>query len=237
MRWYKTFFINYNLEKHVQNDFLQTESPMISVPTSGMQLARATEVFASLLDVVGIKQEKYFNTHEIMKKGSFAMKSIKINLVTSEEGKDEKKHPHAFELKRLQLVLQSNQELLLPYLDNCFSPTNILCIVDVTEVHQHLNFALVRLMLQITETLNVVKEEKKFVEKSSKSNSKDEVYGWKDADVSDPALQMPKCWRNMFNVMKLYTMLPDEQPVSPILASPGTFDVFNLLIPISKMGP
>lgn len=207
-----------------------------------MQLAEAAEVFAAILSTVGLKKvntdsdEVDFLT-DVTVRAVACIDSIEVTLLTSisssthEDSSTESptKRPQSpksskaspvFQLDGLKLLLNSAQRpSLTGPSNNKQVSTDVVFSVSVERVHQHVNFALVRLILQIMETLDVIKEEEKFAAKE-KPNEKQQRRNnemmlrfaaangnasavW--SPVSSPGAALPKCWRNMYNVMNLYT--------------------------------
>ena len=144
-----------------------------------------------------------------------------------------KSHPPVFVLDNLKVLLNGSQKPSIATVvaggTNATSGTNtnsnphcreqistdVVFSVSLERLHQHVNFALVRLVLQIMETLDVIKEEEKFAAKQKQTDHQqgsrhhEEMVMLRFASVlspfSSPGAALPKCWRNMYNVMNLYT--------------------------------
>ena len=218
-------------------------SPVVSVPTSGMQLAEAAEVFSAILSTVGLKKvntngdEVDFLT-EVTLRAVACVNAVEVTLLTTSlspgddasepqaaSPKKQKSLPPVFMLDGLNILLNGTQRPSLtgPNLNDKRVSTDVVLSVSVERVHQHVNFALVRLILQIMETLDVIKEEEKFAAKE-KPNEKQQRRNnemmlrfaaantnsavW--SPISSPGAALPKCWRNMYNVMNLYTTHPGD---------------------------
>ena len=221
---------------------------MVSLPTSGMQLAEATEVFSAVLCSVGINLSKHHNISMDQRgHGTFQLLAVVVSLIPSEdsdkgeetEPSDSSLLPHltlppAFQLSRLVLSGLAHNHIsyetkslsLSRKFDAIVSPLDVTFSVDVGEIEQHFNFALIRLILQISETLDVVKEQKAFAQRSTglTEDLTGQVYNLDrlNDDLSNPNLQMSKSWRNMYNVLNLYAALPNQNQPPPPPTSPRT---------------
>ena len=200
---------------------LRSTTPMVSVPTSGMQLADAAEVFSPLLDILNIKFPKNklgnnltFNKN--IKVGDFTMNVIATETDESLKKSQTKVTIPALSLENFTSVIQMNmmnEQGLKPE-----KPTQEVILQSyLHETHFHINFALVRLILQTHETFKVVREQKQYAEKSSRSRNTTHPFQWEYlyTALSDPAVDIPKCWRNMYNVMTLYELLPKSKSDLP----------------------
>ena len=200
---------------------LRSTTPMVSVPTSGMQLADAAEVFSPLLDILNIKFPKNklgnnltFNKN--IKVGDFTMNVIATETDESLKKSQTKVTIPALSLENFTSVIQMNmmnEQGLKPE-----KPTQEVILQSyLHETHFHINFALVRLILQTHETFKVVREQKQYAEKSSRSRNATHPFQWEYlyTALSDPAVDIPKCWRNMYNVMTLYELLPKPKSDLP----------------------
>ena len=200
---------------------LRSTTPMVSVPTSGMQLADAAEVFSPLLDILNIKFPKNklgnnltFNKN--IKVGDFTMNVIATETDESLKKSQTKVTIPALSLENFTSIIQMNmmnEQGLKPE-----KPTQEVILQSyLHETHFHINFALVRLILQTHETFKVVREQKQYAEKSSRSRNVTHPFQWEYlyTALSDPAVDIPKCWRNMYNVMTLYELLPKSKSDLP----------------------
>ena len=203
---------------------------MVSVPISGMQLAEAADIFSSILSVIGMgKRNNVIVAKEKRRKGNFDLDVMEISLITAEENEEKvlkEKSTPSFSLEKLKVFALSKEK---PLISNRFvaneaevATNDINFSVSMNQIHLHFNFPLIRLILQISETLAVVKEAKVFAQKVNNDTfSKEKHFDWEKvtAELSDSNLHIPKSWRNMYNVMNLYTTVPDET-VSPKVGSP-----------------
>ena len=218
----------------VTDPLFTLSSPVVSVPTSGMQLAEAAEVFAAILSTVGLKKvntdgDEVDFLSDVTVRAVACIESVEVTLLTSTSHDDDSTTtdsptkqsqksstlPPVFQLDGLKILLNGAQKPTLNSTNpnSCDSDkrvsTDVVFSVSIERVHQHVNFALVRLILQIMETLDVIKEEEKFAAKE-KPNEKqqrrnNEMMLRFASPVSSPGAALPKCWRNMYNVMNLYT--------------------------------
>ena len=188
---------------------LRSQSPMVSVPTSGMQLAEAAEVFSTILTSVGLKKSN--NDLEFLTQGSYrgtgSVSTLEVTVVTSSPDHDNKKVTPIFVLDNLQILLNASQKptvWLSSHLEKQID-TDIVFSLNVENIFQHVNFALVRLILQIIETSDVIKEEEKFAAKDKVNKKEAPNFDWSvKSPISSPGTSVPKCWRNMYNIMNLY---------------------------------
>jgi len=193
---------------------------MVSVPTSGMQLAEAAEVFSALLTSIGLKKVNY--ELDFLIEGSFravgSIDTFEVTLLTSSDAESKKNRP-MFVIDKLHILLNGAQKpsiITVPHHQQRLA-TDVVFSVSVENIHQHVNFALVRLVLQIIETLDVIKEEEKFAAKGKSDKKERKTFDWNNmkSPLSSPGVAVPKCWSNMYNVMNLYTAQPGvKQSVS-----------------------
>lgn len=145
---------------------------MVSVPTSGVQLAKAAVVFNSIFSVVGIKSGPT-TPSQMLGNGSFCLEKVQVNLKNSvEEVADNKedaaeieveKSLPAFLLESLKITVQAkggreqcrNYSMTISHVDHVSNDVKF--YMDVKQIHQHLDFKFVRLVLQLSETMRVVK--------------------------------------------------------------------------------
>ena len=195
---------------------LRAKSPVVSVPTSGMQLAEATEVFVAILTSIGLKKVHY--EADFLVENTFrsvaSIEEFEVTLLTSSSSESDHKRdtPPVFVLNKLQILLNGTQKPSITtspvHQENL--ATDVVFSVSVANIHQHVNFALVRLILQVIETLDVIKEEEKFAAKEKSEKKEKNGFDWNNmkSPLSSPGEALPKCWRNMYNVMNLYTTHP-----------------------------
>lgn len=199
----------------------RSTSPMVSVPTSGMQLADAAEVFSPLLDILKIKFPKNELGNNLTFNKNIKVGDFTVNVIATETNKNLRKSQTkvtipALSLKNFTSIIQMNmidEQGLKPE-----KPTREVILQSyLHEAHFHINFALVRLILQTHETFKVVREQKQYAEKSSLSHNPTHPFQWEYlyTALSDPAVDIPKCWRNMYNVMTLYELLPKSKSDLP----------------------
>lgn len=197
---------------------------MVSVPTSGMQLADATDVFGAILASIGLQDidaDVKFLTQFLIQ-GTACIESIDVALQTSDEpenrtksnqkGKPKDYNEPSFSLNRLSVFVNAKEQPSI-HGDQKMVSTDVISSINVEGVHQKVDFALVRLILQARETLEVIKEEDKFATKSK--DDKTNRFEWANkSPMSSPENIRSKSWKNMYNVMTLYTM-DSKQSVLP----------------------
>ena len=200
-------------------------SPMVSVPTSGMQLENANEIFKCLFDAVGLKptDARMFPKQDTYS-GNFGMQNLTVHIVSSEENADESQDevtrpanpkttwifgnaPTALLLENLHvtghgLVISGTEHAKLQQI----IPQDVKLDLSFGHVTQVVNIALIRLIMQISETIDVVKEENKFAQKikslelvSSRAGMASEKSTLREYNENH------KGWRTMQNVLQLYT--------------------------------
>lgn len=203
-------------DRSINLHMLRSEMPMVSLPTSGMQLADAADVFSAILASIGLQEMdvdiKFLTKTLIQATG--CVESIDITLhtsgnhptKTSQSNKSKKDHSEpSFTLDRLSVLLNGTEKPSIVN-DQKMVSTDVLFSVNVEDVHQKVNFALVRLILQVHETLEVIKEEDKFATKSKDDKTNRFEWNINKIPMSSPEIIRSKSWKNMYNVMTLYTM-------------------------------
>lgn len=198
-------------------NMLRSDVPMVSVPTSGMQLADTANVFNVILASVGMKD---MNEHvnfltKYAVRGNVSLDQFHVILLaantssktkTSNKSEEEKSEP-TFVLNKLALLLNSTQT------PSVVDTKKRLCneamfSVSIEDIHQKVDFALVRLILQMGETLQVLREEEQFATKY-KDDQTSRAAEWNQSTtrspMSSPENMRAKSWKNMYNVMTLYT--------------------------------
>ena len=197
------------LDRSRKLDLLRSQSPMVSVPRSGMQLAEAAYVFDTVLASIGLQEmdsDLKFLSRKVFS-GSGKLGCFEINLLTKSEGDEEGSDDD----KTTKPSLIANQIMcrLVMSTNPCIDKgqrklSKIISInVNMESLHQHVDFPLVRLMLQISETLDVIKDEEKYLMKIKNEKSKTQVNH--HSSLSTPEHVHTKIWKNMHAVMTLYT--------------------------------
>ena len=218
-------------------DLFRTMSPIVSVPTSGMQLAEAKEVFKAIFHAVGLQsRNNYVIPSESCSSGSFSLNSLDVNIVENNEGGEEtppgpkaaygKNHffsrsSAAFCLERLQVdallkiastVADSSLPMVTFQQQNPDLPKESQWDIQLGHVTQVVNIAIIRLVMQLTETFDMVKEEKRFAQKIKSlemlSLNTREKPNESPEKVVESDTEMPKSWRTMYNVLDLYATNP-----------------------------
>ena len=174
------------------------QSQMVSVPTSGVQLAEATEVFSALLGVVGLINPKDVLLVWSHSKFTCQVNKASINLVESDQTKKVEDSMATFEVCNTNFCTSSDLQK-----NNESSQRNITFTISMNDLKQHVNFPLVRLILQISETFNVVLEQKKFAKKFIQQPNKVLIFTELSAEQQHQPHTL-KSWRNMYNVINLY---------------------------------
>ena len=197
-----------------------------------MQLENANEIFGCIFEAVGLKA-KDNNRHLVMDTNSvkLKLKKLTVNIVSAEdcdESHDEVPTNHqgffsaspaalcleGFELCKnsvtTNVVSHSNVLPITAQLDDLVIPTDIRIDISLASATQVVNIAIIRLLLQISETIDVIEEENKFAKKikslehvNSHSTTRPNA-SYEKATFRDYR-SMPKSWRTMFNVLQLYT--------------------------------
>lgn len=200
-------------------------SPMVSVPTSGMQLENANEIFKCLFDAVGLKptDARMFPKQDTYS-GNFGTQNLTVHIVSSEENADESSEeiarptnpktmwvvgsaPTALLLENLHIT---GHGLMISGTDHTklqqIMPQDVKFDLSLGRVTQVVNIAIIRLFMQISETIDVVKEENKFAQKmkslelvSSRAGMASEKSTLREYNENH------KGWRTMHNVLQLYT--------------------------------
>ncbi len=203
---------------------------MVSFPTSGMQLENAREIFGCIFDAVGLSVT---DTHKSFKEeaesGKFSLKRLTVHIVSAEdtdESQDEvparhqgffTKTPAALCLEDLKIsgnLVSSNAQNSLTSPSNIppehlVTPRDIKLDISLGEATQVVNIALIRLLMQITETIDVIEEENRFAKKIKSL----ELVGSQvsrtgvssDKSTVRDFLDMPKNWRTMYHILQLYS--------------------------------
>ncbi len=207
-------------------------SPMVSFPTSGMQLENAKEIFRCIFDAVGLNvKDSYRFCKQDTQSVSFIMKRLSIHIVSTEEADEMQeevptrhqgfftKAPAALCLENLNVSAHSVSTNAANYLANLSTrlpsegelrPKDIKIDVSLASATQVVNIAIIRLIMQITETIDVIEEENRFAKKIKSL----ELVGSHQASRAGAASEkstirdfrdLPKNWRTMYNVLQLYT--------------------------------
>ena len=200
------------------------KSQMVSMPTSGMQVENAREIFKCIFDALGLmssEQRPYFSEDSFS--CNCQLDGLTVHIVCSEESNHDDdsqiktmfvKGSTALMVKNLKVsghgTKSDGLRKTVPYPLN-LEPSRIIpweSKLDISfgDVTQIVNIALIRLLMQITETIDFVKEENKFAQKvksleavtfpSARKGSSNEKCLIKD--------EMHQGWSVMFNVLQLY---------------------------------
>ena len=200
-------------------------SQMVSMPTSGMQLENAREIFKCIFDALGLMpSEKRPYCGEDSISGSFQLSQLKVHIVSSEESNDEDEmhSRNTFgkgstaltltDLKVLGYAIKSEELKQIsahaPGIDLSEKiPKETKIDISFGDLTQIVNIALIRLIMQICETVDFVKEENRFAQKVKSleavtfSNTRKESFCEKRFSNDE----LHKGWDTMFNVLQLYT--------------------------------
>ena len=199
-------------------------SQMVSMPTSGMQLENAREIFECIFDALGLMpSEKKPYCGEASMSGNFQLNELKVHIVSSEESSDEDeihsrntfgKDSTALTLKDLKVLghaIKSEELRQIPAHPPGIAvsevPKETKVDISFGDVTQIVNIALIRLIMQICETIDFVKEENRFAQKVKSleavafPNTRKESFCEKRFSNDE----LHKGWATMFNVLQLYT--------------------------------
>ena len=198
-------------------------SQMVSMPTSGMQLENAREIFRCIFDALDLTStDKKQYLAEDVYGGNLKLRGLTVHIVSTEESsEDEDSHAgskfgsSSLMLQDLEVAAHSSEysgfrengsrQPVVPAMNHV--PKEIKVVVNLGAATQIVNIALIRLLMQITETIDLVKEENRFAQKVKSLEmaafhtvpKEGGIERWKyNAEVH-------KGWATMFNVLQLYT--------------------------------
>lgn len=192
---------------------------MVSMPTSGMQLENAREIFNCVFDALGLTSpEKKHYLAEDSIAGNFRLKGLTVHIVSSEESSDDDESPVGSKFGSVALTLNDlkvlghlteyagvkKRQSLLSMKDHI--PKQIKFDISIGVATQIVNIALIRMLMQISETIDFVKEENRFAQKvkslevAGPHNMRNEICSNQRKDIAE----LHKGWATMFNVLQLY---------------------------------
>ena len=202
-------------------------SQMVSLPTSGMQVENAREIFKCIFDALGQRSsEKKLYLAEDCFSGKVQLKGLTVHIVSSEESSDDDESQFKNKFGKGSTALILNDLKILGYVSKSEGvkqavsknpsmtsigdrPKEMKIDVSLGAAEQIVNIALIRLLMQITETIDFVKEENRFAQKvksleivafqGMRKGSSIEKYPRKDV------AELHRGWATMFNVLQLYT--------------------------------
>ena len=200
-------------------------SQMVSMPTSGMQLENAREIFRCIFDALGLmssEERQYFAEDSFS--SNFQLDELAVHIVSSEESNDEDesqirntfgKGSTALIVKGLIIIghaIQSDEirqiganRTGLQTTENIPRETKVdIRFGDITQI---VNIALIRLLMQISETIDFVKEENRFAQKvkSLEAVTFPNIQKGFSTEKCIGKDELHKGWSTMFNVLQLYT--------------------------------
>eukprot|EP00794_Sanderia_malayensis_P007184 gene7184-7990_t len=218
--------------KRTSVDLFGTMGLMISFPTSGTQLENVNEVFGSMLNAVGLNiADNYLFCKEDSLSGNFELKTFTVHIVSAEEYEDMQdevptkhqiffsKAPAALCLEDLRLrghCVSTNSQsspALDPTSRNSLKdqvvPKDVKVDLSFGSATQVVNIAIIRLLMQITEAIDVIEEENRFAKKIKflelVGSQTSRAGASADKSAGRDYRDLPKNWRTMHNVLQLYT--------------------------------
>ena len=198
---------------------------MVSMPTSGMQVENAREIFKCIFDALGLmssEQRPYFAEDSFS--CNCQLDGLTVHIVCSEEsGHDDDsyiktmfgKGSTALMFKNLKVsghgTKSNGLRKIEPYPLNLersgIIPWESKIDISFGDVTQIVNIALIRLLMQISETIDFVKEENKFAQKVKSLEGVAFSSTRKGSSIEKCLIKdkIHQGWGVMFNVLQLYT--------------------------------